>query len=385
MMPDEATSSPNNEGQRRSIKAHQFRQGQEVGSYQQERKRLARAFRFTDNFSSSSRTHAIRRLLRWSTHTKAEPRSRIRIVEDCFFTMWSKRPEKHDKGLPEISGTLNFNFSMAEPAIALRIHLQTSLTSFRNWIWWCDTVNERRLSSLGCRGGCFICCSGSQQTFRGEWSWSIHSNTVIECASNWEDFPDRWIHLHQLKNRIIPVLKHVDYFGYVEWRIWGHPVWLTRNLPEPKKNKSLIISGSNIDRGLQFTFKWSSWRVPDSLRSQSGSSWRIARVGLWSVNFLSPQSSTSADDLAPSVHDTFTAISVKERRSCSAIRLSRNKSSWYVCGVNWTLRRFLNDLIASTSFVGSVFRGGARGEIYPVYKRKRKRATLLSYSRRVSR
>ena len=132
---------------------------------------------------------------------------------------------------------------------------------------------------------------------------------------------------------------------------------------------SLIIS---IDWELRFTFKWSSWRVPDSLRNQSGSSWRIARLGLWSVNFLSPQISTSADALASSVHDAFTAISVKERRSRSVIRLSRNKSSWYVCGVNCTLRRFMNDLIASTSFIGRVFRGGARGEIYPA---------LLSYSR----
>ena len=105
-------------------------------SYQQE-KGLARAFRFTDNFSSSSRTHAIRRLLRWSTHTKAEPRSRIRMVEDCLFTMWSQRPEKHE-GLPEISPTfsgINFSSSMAEPAIALRTHLQSALTSFRDWTW----------------------------------------------------------------------------------------------------------------------------------------------------------------------------------------------------------------------------------------------------------
>jgi hypothetical protein len=28
----------------------------------------------------------------------------------------------------------------------------------------------------------------------------------------------------------------------------------------------------------------------------------------------------------------------------------------------------MNDLIASASFSGRVFRGGARGEIYPVYK-----------------
>jgi hypothetical protein len=31
----------------------------------------------------------------------------------------------------------------------------------------------------------------------------------------------------------------------------------------------------------------------------------------------------------------------------------------------------MNDLIASASFTGRVFRGGARGEIYPVYKRKK--------------
>lgn len=136
-----------------------------------------------------------------------------------------------------------------------------------------------------------------------------------------------------------------------------------------QKKISLITSRSNINWGLQFTFKWSSWRVPDSLRNQSGSSWRIARLGLSSVNFLSPQSSTSLDALASSVHDGFTAISVKEGRSRSAIRLSRNKSQWYVCGVNWTVRRFVNDLIASTSFAGRVLRGGARGEIYPVYKR----------------
>ena len=66
---------------------------EKVDSYQEgEKKKLARAFRFTDNFSSSRWTHAIRRLLKWSTHTKAEPRSRIRRVEDCFFTMCSKRP-----------------------------------------------------------------------------------------------------------------------------------------------------------------------------------------------------------------------------------------------------------------------------------------------------
>ena len=149
-----------------------------------------------------------------------------------------------------------------------------------------------------------------------------------------------------------------------------------------QKKISLITSRSNINWGLQFTFNWSSWRVPDSLRNQSGSNWRIARLGLSSVNFLSPWSSASTDALASSVHDAFTAISVRERKSRSAIRLSRNKSSWYVCGVNWTLRRFENDLIASTSFAGRVFRGGARGEIYPVYKREKRAQRRWVDSRR---
>ena len=138
MMPDEATPSPNNKGQRRSIKAISIEIRREKSWLLSARKGLARAFRFTDNLNSSNWTHAVRRRLRWSTHTKAEPRSRIRMVEDCFFTMWSQRPEKHEE-LSRISGTfsgINFNFSMAEPAIALRIHLQSSLTSFRDWIWW---------------------------------------------------------------------------------------------------------------------------------------------------------------------------------------------------------------------------------------------------------
>ena len=133
-----------------------------------QKKGLANALRLTCNFNSSSRTHAIRRLLRWSTHTKAEPRSRTRIVENCFFTIWSNRPAKHkavlDIGSSRTFSRVTLSTSMAEPAIALRIHLQSSLTSFRDWTCWWDTVNERRLRSLGCRAGCFICCSSKWES-----------------------------------------------------------------------------------------------------------------------------------------------------------------------------------------------------------------------------
>jgi hypothetical protein len=129
-------------------------------------------------------------------------------------------------------------------------------------------------------------------------------------------------------------------------------------------NKPLYWIQSSYDL---LTFKWSSVRVGDSLRSHSGSSCRMALPGLNNVNFLRPFTSTSFGTRTSLVHDWLTVRSVRERRSGRIWSDCANKSLWKAMGANFTRFKFTNLTMAFAIVSGKVFRGGGRGEMNPIH------------------
>lgn len=93
----------------------------------------------------------------------------------------------------------------------------------------------------------------------------------------------------------------------------------------------------------------------------------MALPGLNNVNFLRPFTPTSFSTRPSPMHDWLTVRSVRERKSGRIWSVWANKFSWKVTGANITRVKFTNLTTAFAIDSGKVFRGGGRGEMYPIH------------------